>query len=82
MIDRNKSGGFDTNYGATGPNSSPTTVQRLEDTQEMTVETGELDASKCGTATMDIGFLTKCGTNHFHGELFEDYRSEDLNANG
>jgi hypothetical protein len=31
---------------------------------------------------MDIGFLTKRGTNKFHGELFEDYRSEDMNANG
>ena len=45
MINRNKSGGFDTEYGSTGPGSSPTTVQRLEDTQEMTVETSELDAS-------------------------------------
>jgi hypothetical protein len=74
MTNRNKSGGFDTD--------GPSTTQRLETTQEMTVETGELDASKGGTAAMDIGFLTKRGTNQFHGELFEDYRSEDLNANG
>ena len=73
MTNRNKSGGFDTNSSAT--------VQRLETTQEMTVETGELDASKGGTTAMDIGFLTKRGTNKYHGELFEDYRSEDLNAN-
>ena len=31
---------------------------------------------------MDIGFLTKRGTNKWHGELFEDYRSEVFNANG
>jgi hypothetical protein len=74
VINRNKSGGFDTD--------GPSTTQRLEDTQEMTVETGELDASKGGTSAMDIGFLTRRGTNKFHGELFEDYRSEDLNANG
>jgi hypothetical protein len=74
MSNRNKSGGFDTD--------GPSTVQRLETTQEMTVETGELDASKGGTAAMNIGFLTKRGTNQFHGEVFEDYRSEDLNANG
>lgn len=74
MINRNKSGGFDTEYSST--------TQRLESTQEMTVETSELDASKGGTSAMDIGFLTKRGTNHFHGQLFEDYRSEDLNANG
>lgn len=74
MTNRNKSGGFDTDGSST--------VQRLETTQEMTVETGELDASKGGTSAMDIGFLTRRGTNKFHGELFEDYRSEDLNANG
>jgi len=56
-------------------------VQRLESTQEMTVETGELDASKGGTAAMDIGFLTRRGTNQYHGQLFWDYRSEALNAN-
>lgn len=74
MTNRNKSGGFDTD--------GPSTTQRLETTQEMTVETGELDASKGGTSAMDIGFLTKRGTNKFHGELFEDYRSEVMNANG
>jgi hypothetical protein len=74
MTNRNKSGGFDTD--------GPSTTQRLETTQEMTVETGELDASKGGTSAMDIGFLTKRGTNQFHGQLFEDYRSEVLNANG
>jgi hypothetical protein len=62
MTNRNKSGGFDTD--------GPSTTQRLEDTQEMTVETGELDASKGGTSAMDIGFLTRRGTNKFHGELF------------
>lgn len=74
MTNRNKSGGFDTD--------GPATTQRLESTQEMTVETGELDASKGGTSAMDIGFLTKRGTNQFHGEVYEDYRSEALNANG
>jgi len=74
MTNRFKSGGFDTDGSST--------TQRLESTEEMTVETGELDASKGGTSAMDIGFLTKRGTNRFHGQLFEDYRSEDMNANG
>lgn len=73
LIDRNKSGGFDA--------ESTAVTQRLESTQEMTVETGELDASKGGIAAMDIGYLTKRGTNQFHGQLFWDYRSEALNAN-
>jgi hypothetical protein len=74
MVNRNKSGGFDTD--------GPSTTMRLETTQEMTVETSELDASKGGTSAMNIGFLTKRGTNKYHGEGFEDYRSDDLNANG
>ena len=47
----------------------------------MTIQTGELDASKGGTSAMDIGFVTKRGTNKFHGQLYEDYRSGGLNAN-
>ena len=74
MTNRFKSGGFDAD-GASITN-------RLEDVQEMTVQAGELDASKGGTAAMDIGFLTKRGTNKFHGQLYEDYRSDALNANG
>lgn len=70
---RFKSGGFDT--------TGSVTTNRLEDVQEMTVQTSELDASHGGTSTMDIGFVTKRGTNKFHGQLFEDYRSDALNAN-
>jgi len=74
MTNRNKSSGFDYD--------GPSTTNRLEDVQEMTVQAGELDASKGGTAAMDIDFLTKRGTNQFHGQLYEDYRSDALNANG
>ncbi len=73
MTNRFKSAGFDAD--------GPSTTNRLEDVQEMTVQTGELDASKGGTSAMDIGFVTKRGTNKFHGQLFEDYRSDWLNAN-
>ena len=73
LTNRFKSGGFDTD--------GPSTTNRLEDVQEMTVQTGELDASKGGTAAMDIGVLTKRGTNNYHGQLYWDYRSGGLNAN-
>ncbi len=73
ISNRNKSGGFDTiQIGASA---------RVENMQEMTVQSGELDASKGGTAAMDIGFVTKRGTNKFHGMLFEDYRNDAMNAN-
>jgi hypothetical protein len=73
MTNRNKSSGFDYD--------GPSTTNRLEDVQEMTVQSGELDASKGGTSAMDIGFVTKRGTNKYHGQLYEDYRSDWLNAN-
>ena len=73
MTNRFKSAGFDSD--------GPSTTNRLEDVQEMTVQTGELDASQGGTAAMNISFLTKRGTNKFHGQLYEDYRSDWLNAN-
>lgn len=62
-------------------NSTGVAVPRLEDVEEMTVQTGELDASMGGNSAMDIGFATKRGTNEFHGLLFEDYRNDYLNAN-
>jgi len=73
MTNRFKSGGFDADGAST--------TNRLEDVQEMTVQSGELDASKGGTSAMDIGFVTKRGTNKYHGELFEDYRGDYFNAN-
>ncbi|RRA50218.1 TonB-dependent receptor [Acidipila sp. EB88] len=73
VANRNKSGGFDT--------AGSSTVNRIEDVQEMTVQAGELDASKGGTSVMDIAFVTRSGTNQFHGRLFEDYRNDALNSN-
>lgn len=70
---RFKSGGFNTD--------GSTITNRLEDVQEFTVQTSQLDASHGGTSTMDIGFVTKRGTNRFHGLLFEDYRNDAMNAN-
>jgi hypothetical protein len=71
---RFKSAGFDYGQGSV-------TTNNIEDVQEMTVSTDQLGASHGGTSTMDINFLTKSGTNHFHGMLFEDYRSDAMNAN-
>lgn len=73
MTNRNKSAGFD--------DDGSSITNRLEDVQEMTVQTSQLDASHGGTSTMDIDFLTKRGTNTFHGLLFEDYRNDAMNAN-
>ncbi len=71
---RFKSAGFDYGQGSV-------TTNNIEDVQEMTVQTSQLGASYGGTSTMDIGMLTKRGTNEYHGDLFEDYRSDAMNAN-
>lgn len=73
MVNRNKSAGFD--------DDGSSITNRLEDVQEMTVQTDQLDASHGGTSAMDIGFVTRRGTNDYHGLLFEDYRNDAMNAN-
>ncbi|RXS98165.1 carboxypeptidase regulatory-like domain-containing protein [Silvibacterium dinghuense] len=73
ITNRDKSAGYSGN--------GPVIQNRIEDVQEMTVQTSELDASQGGTAAMNINFTTRSGTNQFHGRLFEDYRNDALNAN-
>lgn len=56
---------------------------RLENIAEMTVATDQLDmAQGFGTSSMTITYVTKNGTNQFHGMLFEDFQNSYLNAKG
>ncbi len=65
-----------------GGAAEPAVEPRVEDIEEMTVQTDQLDLNQgFGNATMQINFITRRGTNAFHGRLFEDYRSDSLNAN-
>ena len=62
--------------------STPAMQARLEDIQEMTVQTSHADLNQgFGEASMGTSYLTKGGTNSYHGEVFEDFRNTDLNAN-
>lgn len=64
--------------GGTGVNLEA----RLEDIQEMTVQTSHSDLSQSfGDASMGASYLTKGGSNLYHGEAFEDFRNAALNAN-
>jgi hypothetical protein len=54
---------------------------RLEQVEEMTVQTGQLDLGGTGVAAMRINIVTRRGANAFHGRLFEDFRNTALNAN-
>lgn len=66
-----------------GGNIQPNVSPRLEDIEQMTVQTDQLDLnSGFGTATTQLNFVSRRGTNQFHGKLFEDFRNSYLNANG
>ncbi len=63
-------------------NAQPGVSARLEDMQEMTVDTGQLNVSEgFGQAAMQTTFVTKHGTNAYHGQVYEDFRNSYLNAN-
>jgi hypothetical protein len=55
---------------------------RLEDVQEMTVQTDQIDLNQgYGQASMQVNYVTRRGSNRFHGRLYDDYQSQALNAN-
>jgi hypothetical protein len=54
---------------------------RLEAVQEVTIATSNLGANSTGQGAMQIQFVTKSGTNAFHGELFWQHENSALNGN-
>src|SRR5882724_3956767 len=66
-----------------GGNAGPDIVQvRLENIEEMTIQTDSLDLNQgFGQSAMQVNFTTRRGGNDFHGRAFEDFRNSYLNAN-
>jgi hypothetical protein len=63
-------------------NVTPQLQARIEDLQEMTVQTSQLDLNQgMGMAAMQVNFVTRRGSNDYHGRVFEDFRNTVLNAN-
>src|SRR5580704_3090977 len=63
-------------------NQQPAIQARLEDMQEMTVQTDQLDVNQgYGATNMQVNFVTRRGTNSYHGRVFENYQNAGLNAN-
>jgi hypothetical protein len=63
-------------------NVAPGLEARLEDIQEITVQTSQTDLSQgMGMAAMQVNFVTRRGENDFHGRIYEDFRNTVLNAN-
>ncbi|HEV3199402.1 MAG TPA: carboxypeptidase regulatory-like domain-containing protein [Bryobacteraceae bacterium] len=63
-------------------NSQPSVSPRIENIEEMTVQTDQLDMDQgFGASIIQLNFITRSGTNSYHGRLYEDFRNKDLNAN-
>ncbi|MGH9736143.1 MAG: carboxypeptidase regulatory-like domain-containing protein [Candidatus Acidiferrales bacterium] len=63
-------------------NAEPAAQPRIENIQEMTVQTDQMAANQgFGQASMQINFVTRRGTNAFHGRVYEDFQNSYLNSN-
>src|SRR5262245_34791363 len=54
---------------------------RLEAVQEVTIATSNLGANSTGQGAIQIQFVSKSGTNAWHGEVFWQHENSALNAN-
>ena len=69
-------------FGNAAPGNGTAASPRIQNIQEMAVQTDQLDANQgYGQGNMQVAFVTRGGTNHFHGRLFADLQNSSLNAN-
>ena len=62
--------------------ATPLVQARVENMEEMTVQTDQLNMNTgYGISDMQVNFVTRRGTNNFHGRVYEDFRNAALNAN-
>lgn len=60
----------------------PEASARIENIQEMTVQTSNLDLNQgFGQSAMQASFITRRGSNNYHGRVYEDFQNAALNAN-
>lgn len=72
--------GIDAN--SVGTNSTPNiAVPATDSLQEFIVQTSTYDASSGRNAGGNVEAVTKSGSNEFHGNLYEFFRNDRLNAN-
>ena len=71
-----------TDVNSIGTGSTPNLAVPATDTlQEFIVQTSQYDASQGRVAGGVVAAVTKSGTNEFHGNLYEFFRNDALNAN-
>jgi len=64
-------------------NVTPSVTPRIENIDEMVVQTDQLDLNQgFGQANMQAGFTTRRGGDHYHGRVFADLQNDALNAPG
>ncbi|HUA62206.1 MAG TPA: carboxypeptidase regulatory-like domain-containing protein [Verrucomicrobiae bacterium] len=64
-----------------GSDAKTTVAPSAESIEEVSVLTNNYQAQYGYRGGNVINVITKSGTNHFHGMVFDDFRNEDLNAN-
>ena len=63
-------------------NVQPAVSPRIESIAEMTVQSDQLDLnSGFGQSSMQVNFVSRRGSNQFHGRVYDDFRNSGLNAN-
>jgi len=63
-------------------NTQPAVSPRLESIEQMTIQTDQLDLNAgFGQSSTQLNFVSRRGSNHFHGRAYEDFRNSGLNAN-
>jgi hypothetical protein len=64
-----------------GPLSGGIPIPNPDTLEEFKVQTGIYNAAFGRGAGANVSVITKSGTNHFHGTIFEYWRNDVLNAN-
>ncbi|MEO6815631.1 MAG: carboxypeptidase-like regulatory domain-containing protein [Edaphobacter sp.] len=63
-------------------NTQPSVSPRLESIEQMTVQTDQLDLNAgFGQSSTQLNFVSRRGSNRFHGRAYEDFRNSGLNTN-
>ena len=68
-------------YQTATQGSTTAITPRLENIAEMVVSSDQMDMNQgFGNSSMQVTYVTRRGSNNFHGRLFEGYRADILNA--